>query len=68
MSWNEIDNVVRMEYVVVVFFYSDRIGRGGDWLLLSWFEIKVIWVVVIKSMFNGCKFVFKVLGVDRLRM
>lgn len=67
MSWNEIDNAARMEYAVVVFPYSDRIGRGGDWPSLSRSETKATRAAVTKSMLNGRKLALKVPGVDRLR-
>lgn len=62
-SWNGKINVIRMEYVLVVFFYSNGIGRGGDWLLLSFLGMKVILILENKGLCNGCKLGVKVLGV-----
>lgn len=55
MSWNEMDNAARMEYAVVVFPYSDGIGRGGDWPSLSRAETKATRAAVNKTMLNGRK-------------
>lgn len=68
MSWNGSGNAARMEYAVVVFPYSDGIGRGGDWPSLNRSQTKATLAAVNKSMLNGRKLrVLKVPGVDGLR-
>ena len=68
MSWNGNSNAARMEYAVVVFPYSDGIGRGGDWPSLDRSQTKATLAAVNKSILNGRKLrVLKVPGVDGLR-
>ncbi|KAG0621677.1 hypothetical protein M758_3G039800 [Ceratodon purpureus] len=68
MSWSGNGNAARMEYAVVVFPYSDGIGRGGDWPSLNRSQTKATLAAVNKSMLNGRKHrVLKVPRMDGLR-
>lgn len=64
MSWSGNGNAARMEYAVVVFPYSDGIGRGGDWPSLNRSQTKATLAAVNKSMLNGRK--LRVLNVPRV--
>jgi hypothetical protein len=68
ISWSGNGNAARMEYAVVVFPYSDGIGRGGDWPSLNRSQTKATLAAVNKSMLNGRKLrVLNVPGADGLR-
>ncbi|XP_024381715.1 uncharacterized protein [Physcomitrium patens] len=61
-SWNGKINATRMEYALVVFPYSNGIGRGGDWSSLSLPGTKAILTSENKGLRNGRKPGVKVPG------
>ncbi|XP_024362744.1 uncharacterized protein [Physcomitrium patens] len=62
-SWNENTNAAKKEYAVVVFPYSEGIGRGCDWLSASRSETKGSLAPENRKLRHGCKLSRRVPGV-----